>query len=127
MIYVDSFLKQKYRNHYLNHRRCHKLTNSKQLPGLLAAVYFTKTFNTISKKLILDSLRPCGFGPDFIHWVSTLIMETENCTTHSLAGPLRPSRLNGELDKDAPFFSTDLCIGSRTICSQNPKQQCTRN
>ena len=57
-------------------------TNSKQLPGLLVAVDFTKAFDTISKKLIIDSLKPYGFGPDFIHWVSTLITQAESCTTH---------------------------------------------
>ena len=56
--------------------------NSKQLPGLLVAIDFTKAFDTVSKKFILDSLKPHGFRPDFIHWVRTLIMQSESCTTH---------------------------------------------
>ena len=41
--------------------------NSKQLPGLLVPIDFTKAFDTISKKLIVDCLKQYGLGPEFIH------------------------------------------------------------
>ncbi|WP_293688688.1 reverse transcriptase domain-containing protein, partial [Thiolapillus sp.] len=56
--------------------------NSKQLPGLLVAIDFTKAFDTISKKLIVDCLKQYGFGPEFIHWVQTLISQSESCVSH---------------------------------------------
>ena len=41
---------------------------SNQIPGLLVSIDFTKAFDTILKTLIIDSFKPYGFGPDFIHW-----------------------------------------------------------
>ena len=56
--------------------------NSKNLPGLLVAVDFAKAFDTISKKLILDTLKEFNFGPEFTQWVRTLISQTESCINH---------------------------------------------
>ena len=59
---------------YLNHRH---------LPGILFAVDYTKAFDTISKKHILNSLQKFGFGTEFTQWVKTLVLETESCINHN--------------------------------------------
>lgn len=58
---------------YLNHRH---------LPGILLAIDYTKAFDTISKRLIQDSLQKFGLGPEFTQWTNTLIMDNESCINH---------------------------------------------
>lgn len=52
--------------------------NSENIPGILVGIDFTKAFDTISKSLIQDSLKLYGFGPDFQHWIETLMANTES-------------------------------------------------
>ena len=47
----------------------------------LVEIDFTKAFDAISKKLIVDCLKQYGFGPEFIHWVQTLICQRESCVS----------------------------------------------
>ena len=70
---------------YLNHRH---------LPGILFAVDYTKAFDIISKKHILNSLQKFGIGTEFIQWVKTLVLETESCINHYgwLSEPFPPER-----------------------------------
>ena len=56
--------------------------NNKNLPGILLAIDFTKAFDTIAKKLIIDSLTEFRFGPTFIQWIQALISQTESSINH---------------------------------------------
>ena len=54
-----------------------------QLPGLVVAIDFTKAFDTVSKKFILDSLKLYGFGPDFSRWYPCiLLLQADSCINH---------------------------------------------
>ena len=58
------------------------------LDGLIFAADIEKAFDSVDHKFIFASLEKCGFGPDFIQWIKTLLANKESCVMNigSLTG-----------------------------------------
>ena len=50
----------------------------KNKPGLLLAIDFSKAFDSISRKFMLNSFKRFGFGVDFQKWVSVLLNNSKS-------------------------------------------------
>ena len=50
--------------------------------GALVALDFSKAFDTINKKFLLETFNIFGFGPQFVQWVKTLTNNTESCINY---------------------------------------------
>ena len=50
--------------------------------GFLLAMDYSKAFDTISRKFMLESLQVFGFGPELIRWITTLMTNTESSINH---------------------------------------------
>ena len=53
-------------------------TSLRHQPGIILLLDFEKAFDTIKWSFIINSLKLFNFGPDFIHWISTIYSNTES-------------------------------------------------
>ena len=54
--------------------------------GAILALDFSKAFDTINKKFLIEVLQLYGFGTDFINWVNVITKDTESCLIFMLGG-----------------------------------------
>ena len=50
--------------------------------GAVVALDYTKAFDTINKKFLVEVFKVAGFGPEFIQWVTVLMNGTESCVSY---------------------------------------------
>ena len=50
--------------------------------GVIVAVDYAKTFDSINKKILIEKFNLAGFGPDFIQWVKTITNGTKSCINY---------------------------------------------
>ena len=50
--------------------------------GAVVALDYTKAFDTINKKFLVEVFKIAGFGPEFIQWVTVLMNGTESCVSY---------------------------------------------
>ena len=50
--------------------------------GAVVALDYTKAFDTINKKFLVEVFKIAGFGPEFIQWVTVLMDGTESCVSY---------------------------------------------
>ena len=53
-------------------------TSLRHQPGIILLLDFEKAFDTVKWSFIINSLKLFNFGPDFIHWISTIYCNTES-------------------------------------------------
>ena len=59
------------------------LAKSSNTPGIIASVDFSKAFDSVSKKAIINVLETFNFGPKFMKLVSVLLNNSESCVRNA--------------------------------------------
>ena len=82
----------------------------KEKPGLLLALDFSKAFDTISKKFLIQAFQRFGFGDSFLQWIKTLLANTHSCINYN--GWLSDSfELKCGVRQGCPFSPLAFIIG----------------
>ena len=56
--------------------------------GAVVALDYTKAFDTINKKFLVELFKIAVFGPEFIQWVTVLMHGTESCVSYCAFFPV---------------------------------------
>ena len=98
-------------------------TEKNSIGGILFSADFEKAFDSIEHPFLLAVLKSFGFGPQFIHWVRTILKDAESCVMnngHSTRYfPLERGTRQGDLLSAYLFI---LCVETLFIQIRNNKE-----
>ena len=56
-----------------------EFTDIHSMPGYLLTIDIEKAFNSVDHTFLCSTLKKCGFGNNFIHWIKSILNKQESC------------------------------------------------